>query len=392
MNENETFASLGISSELEIRLNEKGIEKPTNVQKNTIPLLLEEKNVVFQSETGTGKTLAFLLPLLERLENKDNPKKAVKILIISPTFELSSQLKEACHTFSKLKSTLLIGGAPLKRQIEILKEKPSIVIGNPARLLELARLKKLKLSDCEAVVLDEADRLFTKEIRDETNALLSLLPRDIQCAACSATISKDVKNSVEDHFGKSEEVLLAPEDVLKHRITHWALYAERREKIDLLRSFLNAEKPLRTLIFTTKPDQVEIIRSKLAYKKINCAALNSKTKNQDRKTTLDRFKSGKCSVLITSDLASRGLDIQDITHVIQMDVPSDDDFFVHRAGRTARAGKKGINVVIGDEYELRKLSALEKKLGFIVYPKMLYKGKVVAPPADNGQDDSHDNN
>ena len=133
------------------------------------------------------------------------------------------------------------------------------------------------------------------------------------------------------------------------------------------------------LVFTSRADQVENIAQKLQYKKVDCMALHAKTDKKERKAAIDRFRNGKCRILITSDLASRGLDIPGITHIVQMDLPSNEDFFVHRSGRTARAGKSGINVVIGDEYEMRKYAALEKKFGLKVYPKMLYKGKLVNP-------------
>ena len=154
---------------------------------------------------------------------------------------------------------------------------------------------------------------------------------------------------------------------------------EIREKIDFLRKFLAAEKPATALVFTSRSDQVENIYKKLTYKHIECAALYAKADKQERKSAIDRFRSGKCKLLITSDLGARGLDIPDITHIIQLDLPEDDDFFIHRAGRTARAGKKGINVVIGDEFEMQRYASLEKKLGLTVYPKQIRNGKVTAP-------------
>ncbi|MCI7545196.1 MAG: C-terminal helicase domain-containing protein, partial [Treponema porcinum] len=166
---------------------------------------------------------------------------------------------------------------------------------------------------------------------------------------------------------------------LTKNITHWAIYAENRDKIETLRKLIIAENPAKALVFTSRADQVENIYSKLKYKKIECTALHAKTDKQLRKAAIDRFKSGKIKILITSDLSARGLDIQNVTHIIQMDLPDDTDFFIHRAGRTARAGKKGINVLIGDEYEMRNYALLEKKLGITVYPKELRAGKVIVP-------------
>jgi superfamily II DNA/RNA helicase len=213
------------------------------------------------------------------------------------------------------------------------------------------------------------------------------MKKDIQLIAASATITKTTQKILQStrikQNGTTESDLktlfLPPEDVLRKRITHLALFSETRNKIDTLRKLLLAENCGKALVFTSKLDQVANIVSKLKFKNIECAALTAKTEKTERKATIDRFRSGKIKILVTSDLVARGMDIPDITHVIQMDMPSDDDFFVHRAGRTARMGKTGINIVIGDAYEMRKYAAIEKKLKLVVYPRMLYKGKLIDP-------------
>lgn len=374
MNESNVFNLLDKS--LTDKLETLNIKEPTKVQAQIIPAILENKNLVFQSETGTGKTLAYLLPLIDKIIKTENRNTATaKIIIVAPTFELASQINQTSKSISNIKSALFIGGSPLKRQIESLKEKPEIIIGTPARLLELINLKKLKTQNISAIVFDEADRLVKKELYDESKGLLNSLPKETQIIACTATIDKNTTK----FFSKAEKIVLPAEDILTKNITHWAIYAETRDKIDTLRKFIIAENPQKAIIFTSRADQVENIYTKLTYKKIECSALHAKTDKQLRKATIDRFKSGKIKILITSDLSARGLDIPGITHIIQMDLPSDNDFFVHRAGRTARAGKKGINVVIGDEFEMRNYAALEKKLGIIVYPKQVIAGKVVSP-------------
>jgi superfamily II DNA/RNA helicase len=375
------FTELGIDGGLAGKLAALGITEPTPVQKKVIPEILAGKDVIFQSATGSGKTFAFLLPLLQKIQAEPNPTKAVRLVIVSPTFELASQLKQAAASVTDLKCGLFIGGAPLKRQIDALKERPAIVVGTVSRLLELCRLKKLKIENAAAVVLDEADRLASKEIRDECQELLDLFGQNVQAIACSATITKKTQDflTAVRPAAEFETILLPLEDVLREKIEHWAFFAERRDKIDFVRSLLRAMQPKKALVFTSRADQVENIYQKLKFKKIDCAALTAKIKNQERQAVLAHFKSGKCPVLITSDLSSRGLDIPDIDCVIQCDFPPDEDFFVHRSGRTARAGKNGVNIVVGDEWELRKLAALEKKLKIIVHPKALYKGKICDP-------------
>lgn len=377
------------------KLEKKGIYAATPVQKTVIPRIKSNENILFQSETGTGKTLAFLIPLLEKINLQE---KGVQLVIVAPTHELASQIKMETQSISDFKVALLIGGAPIKRQIELLKEKPAIVIGGPARLQELINLKKLKVDSVKAIVLDEVDRLLSPELRDETTDLVSAMPKEIQLVACSATTKASIvrileealenrkqvqyqnkENSSINENNKIETIVLPMEDVLKRKITHWAFFVEQRKKIEFLRKLLSAEKPEKALIFTSRADQVENIASKLQFAKVECAALHAKTDKTERKQAIDRFRSGKNKILITSDLASRGLDFADVSHIIQMDVSTNDDFFIHRAGRTARAGKTGINIVIGDAHEMRLYAKLEKKLGFVVYPKELHNGKVTEP-------------
>lgn len=375
--ESKTFTDLNIKEELSKKLEELSITAPSPIQKAVIPEILQKKNVIFESETGTGKTFAFLLPLIQALE--EVPSKEDKIIIVAPTYELASQIKTNAAKITGLKTSLFIGGTPLKRQIEALKDKPQIIIGNPSRILELIHLKKLKTTNVKAIVLDEADRLISVEIADETKKLLASIPCDAQFIACSATINENTKKVLGGIFSNPNFVIMPKEDILSKKITHWAIFAENRDKIAALKSFILAENPEKALVFTSRADQVENIASKLLYKKVDCMALHAKTDKKERKAAIDRFRNGKCRILVTSDLASRGLDIQGVSHIIQMDLPSNEDFFIHRSGRTARAGLSGINVVIGDEYEMRKYAALEKKFGLTVYPKVLYKGKVVNP-------------
>ena len=377
-----TFLDLGITEELNAKLQENNLVTPTAVQSKVIPEILQNKSLLFQSETGTGKTLAFLLPILQNIKEDE---KSVQTIILSPTHELSSQIKSEIQKISNFKTMLCIGGTPLKRQIETLKEKPKVIIGSPVRIKELIFLKKIKTQSVKTIVFDEIDRLIEPEIRDDTVDLLKLLNSDVQLIGCSATVKPNVKKIFETALSSMREnsqieyIELPLEDILQKRITHWAIYAEQRNKIDTLRSLINAIKPEKLLIFTAKTDQVANITQKLQFKKIDCVGLHSKTDKIQRKTIIDRFKSGKTKILITSDLAARGLDIQGVTHIVQMDLPSNDDFFIHRAGRTGRAGNTGINIVIGDGYEMKKYSNLEKKLKLVVYPKVLHSGKVANP-------------
>ncbi len=384
------------------KLKSRSITEPTKVQESLVPLILSQAHCFFESETGTGKTLAYLLPLLQTSflqktndgtditlldKNRANVFPNPEVIVISPTLELASQIKNEVNYFSPFKGVLCFGGSPLKRQIESFKDKPYAVVGSSIRLMELIHLKKLKINGVKAIILDEVDRLLSPEMRDETLSLVDMMPSNTQVIACSATLpesmQKILKRAIEKKDTKDFKIILLPkEDVLKSRITHWAFHAESRDKAKVLRSFLAAEQPKKAIVFCSRVDETIYLNERLKHHKVHCEVLTAKTDKIKRKQALDHFRSGKLPIIITSDLAARGLDIPNITHIIQMDLPSNADFFVHRAGRTARAGKEGINAIIGDEFELRNLSRLEKKLGIIIYPRELRDGKVVEPFID----------
>jgi superfamily II DNA/RNA helicase len=267
------------------------------------------------------------------------------------------------------------------RQIEtIKKDRPAVVVGNPGRILQLARMGKLRLREVEALVLDEGDRLVTDELLEETRELLALVNPERITAACSATMDRKSRERLLPLMGKTvgrEEI--EEEDLLRDRITHWALWSEGRRKIATLRSFLAAVKPRKALVFTGRGGEVGNIVSQLQYHKIPAAGLFGDMDKKKRKAALDDFRADRARVLVSSDLAARGLDIPGISHIIALDVPAGVEAYIHRSGRTARAGKRGVMVTIGDGEEMRRLAALEKKLGITVYPKVLSRGGIYAP-------------
>jgi len=387
------FTGLGVLPELNDRLAKKSVIQPTAVQRLVIPKLLENKSVVFRSATGTGKTLAYLLPGLQLLSGDTGvPYQGPRFLVCAPTLELCSQIKNEVDFLLEGKSgvnvSLLIGSINLSRQIDNLKKnRPHVVVGNPGRLLLLAKMGKLKFRDLSFLVLDEADRLTSPECIEETSALAQLFSAELKrrtgnsfvIAACSATVSAKTRDLLKGLLESAELLETDEQEILRDRISHWAIFSEARRKNQTLVSFLAAVKPKKTLVFTSRSNDAGKTASVLQHKKIAAAALFSGMDKKERKEAMERFRSGKASVLVSSDLAARGLDIPGISHVISLDVGEDRDAYIHRAGRTGRAGKKGIMVSIGDEVEMRRLAALEKKLGITVYPKELYGGKVLQP-------------
>jgi superfamily II DNA/RNA helicase len=289
--------------------------------------------------------------------------------------------------------SLLIGQANLKRQIEGLrKEKPQVVVGNPGRILLLAKMGKLNLRGLRSLVFDEGDRLVAEDLRGETLELLALIAKSagqaardgtsILCAACSATLSAKSRELLLPFAGEDVRVIETDEqEILRERIQHWAIWSEGRRKVLTLRSFLAAARPKKALVFSGRAWDAGNIVSQLQHHGLSVAGLYGDMEKGRRRDAVESFRTGKTAILVSSDLASRGLDLPGVTHVIALDVPQDGEAYIHRAGRTGRAGKRGIMVSIGDEDEMNRLALLEKRLGLTVYPKELYRGQVLAPTA-----------
>jgi superfamily II DNA/RNA helicase len=406
----ENFTDLGVPPVFIERLRSRAINAPTAIQRLVIPPLSAGKSVIFRSETGTGKTFAYLLPALRPLlpgideASGGGGDKAAglqyrgpELLICAPTFELCSQIKGEIDFLlapgkdgpregraGAISTALLIGSVGLARQIDALKKKPLAVVGNPGRLLALAKMGKLRFQGLRFLVLDEADRMTAEESLEETRELLRLIARDVRdgslAAACSATVSLKTGEMLSPLFEGAEFIESGEQEILRERIEHWAIFSEGRRKVQTLRSLLAAVKAkkagFKALVFTGRNDEAGKIVSQLQYHRIPAAGLFGKMDKRDRKTAADAFRAGKIAVLVSSDLAARGLDIPGVSHVIALDVPADREIYIHRAGRTGRAGRRGIMVSIGDEAEMRRLALLEKKLGIIVRPRELYQGKV----------------
>jgi superfamily II DNA/RNA helicase len=322
-----------------------------------------------------------------------------------PTLELCSQIKAEVDLLSPFPAALLIGSVKIDRQIETLKKtKPLIAVGNPGRLLLLAKTGKLKFQNLRFLVLDEADRLTAEEILGQTRELLSLIERDtlrlnvknsgefsggLCLVACSATVTGKTGALLGPLFESAEIIESDEHEILRERIEHWALFSESRKKAQTLRSLLAAlkvTKPrFKALVFTSRNEDAGKILSGLQFHHIPAAGLFGKMDkgkshaSKDRKAALDLFRQGSIDVLVSTDLAARGLDISGLTHIIALDVPADREIYIHRAGRTGRAGRRGVMINIGDEFELRRLASLEKKLAIIVRPRELYQGRVCDP-------------
>lgn len=310
------------------------------IQTKLIPHMLDGSDIVAESPTGTGKTLAYVIPLLQKV---DPTKKQVQALVVVPSQELGMQIIEVFREWiagTDITVAQLIGGANIQRQIDTLKKKPTIVVGTPGRLQELVKTKKLKMHEINTIVLDEGDQLLSREHRTTVKGLIDATV-ERQLVVTSATITDEIELVAERMMNNPIRIQVAAEEIpAKGEVIHSFVKTETRDKTDFLRR-LSHIKGMKGLAFVNSLDQLLMKDSKLSYRDAPIVSLHSEMKKEERKKALDDFKNGKVSILIATDVAARGLDISGLTHVIHVDVPHSIEQYLHRSGRTGRAGKDG---------------------------------------------------
>ena len=310
------------------------------IQSQLIPHMLDGSDIVAESPTGTGKTLAYVLPVLQKV---DPSKKQIQALVIVPSQELGMQIVEVFREWTAgtdISVAQLIGGANIQRQIETLKKKPTIIVGTPGRLQELVKVKKLKMHEIKIIVLDEGDQLLSREHRTTVKGLIdATLER--QLVVVSATITDEIELVAERMMNNPVRIQVSAEEIpSKGEVVHSFVKTETRDKTELLRRLSHLEG-MKGLAFVNSIDQLLMKDAKLTYRDAPIVSLHSEMKKEERKKALDDFKNGKVSILIATDVAARGLDISGLTHVIHVDVPHSIEQYLHRSGRTGRAGKDG---------------------------------------------------
>ncbi|WP_416825957.1 DEAD/DEAH box helicase [Ectobacillus polymachus] len=350
-----------------------GFQEMTTIQKTIIPAIIEGKDVMAESPTGTGKTLAYVLPLLQKV---DETAKQPQIIILAPTRELVMQIQSEVTKFtngSGITSVSLIGGADVKRQIEKLKKHPQIIVGSPGRILELIRQKKLKMHEVKAIVFDEYDQML-KQDTNLTDIVKTTL-RDRQLIFVSATIPTAAEEQAKKMANELE--VFRVKRKVEANVQHLYVVVPLREKIDTLRRILHMDG-VKALAFLNDPFRLNEMERKLTFGKIAAAALHSEAKSQERRGIMQAFKQGKLQVVLATDVAARGLDIEDVTHVIHMEAPTTAEQYIHRSGRTGRMGKNGTVVSIITKDQEKALLQLGKKLALNLKQVEVYKGAFTA--------------
>jgi len=373
------FTDLGISDALVQALGKEGIADPMPIQIEAIPALIEGKDAYVSAETGTGKTLAYLLPIFGKIDPSIVNAQAI---ILAPTHELASQIHQqvlrlAQNSGLPIKSLLLIGGTNTKRQIEKLKKKPQLIVGSVGRILELIRIKKLKVPAVGTVVVDEADRLLYGESLEGVRDILQALPSKPQLVFASAT--EQVASSAEsENLAPGLARLSVGANQVNTDIQHLYFISEERSKADLLRRLIRATEPERALVFVHRNKDAELVKAKMENYNIPVADIHGTHDKLVRKKAMDDIRSGKVNVLIASDLAARGLDIKGVTHIFNYDAPSSSKDYLHRAGRTGRAGEQGYAISLMTEQETRLVNRYESELGIELVEAIIREGRIFA--------------
>lgn len=372
-----TFTQAGIADDLVAALAEFGITEPSPVQAETIPPLLEGRDVVAASQTGTGKTLAYLLPLLQ---NIDPLRREVQKLILAPTQELSMQIVREAERYGAARGIRvlgLIGGAAIKRQVEKLREHPHLVVGTPGRIRELIGMRKLKMHEVNAIVIDEADQMFKLGGTGEVEKIVASALKSRQLVMLSATLGQETRALAERAMKDPAYIGIDPERTTARGLEHYFVVTEERDKMDMLRRVIRHYNPVRALVFVNATEDIAEVEAKLNYIGLPAAALYGDADKVTRSHVLNRFREGKFKVLVASDVAARGLDIEKLTLVVSYDPAFDSEHYVHRAGRTGRMNTRGMSVTLVTPQQTFIMRKFSRELGIELAERVLAEGKVL---------------
>lgn len=352
--------------------NASGFEKPTPVQEQAAQLIMEGKDVIAESPTGTGKTLAYALPVLERIKPDQKHPQAV---ILAPSRELVMQIFQVIQDWkmgSELRAVSLIGGANVKKQVEKLKKNhPHIIVGTPGRVFELIQAKKLKMHEVKTIVLDETDQLVLPEHRETIKQIIKTTLRDRQLLCFSATLKKETEDVLRDMTKEPEVLKVERSKTEAGKVKHQYIICDQRDKVKLLQK-LSRLHGMQALVFVRDIGNLSVYAEKLAYHHVDLGILHSEAKKMERAKIIKAFEQGEFPLLLATDIAARGLDIENLPYVIHADIP-DEDSYVHRSGRTGRAGKEGNVLSLVTRMEESKLKKMAKKLG-VELSEAVYSG------------------
>jgi ATP-dependent RNA helicase DeaD len=373
------FTDLGLSPELLAAIADAGYEAPTAIQVRTIPVLLAGRDLIGQAQTGTGKTAAFALPILQRL---DLPDARVQALVLTPTRELAIQVAEAIHTYSKrmgqVRALPVYGGSPMSQQIRRLKAGVHVVVGTPGRIMDHLRRGTLKFDALRTVILDEADEMLRMGFIDDVEWILGQMPAARQTALFSATMPPQIKRIAERYLRQPERIEIERTALTLPAIEQRYLNVTERQKLDALTRVLEVEPSEATLVFVRTKTSAADVAERLQARGYAAEAMHGDMTQAQREQTIRRLRAGQVEIVVATDVAARGLDVEHITHVINYDVPHDAESYVHRIGRTGRAGRTGTAIMFVTPRETRLLKLIERFTGQRIGPMRMPSAADVA--------------
>lgn len=354
------FSELNISESTQRALSKMGFEEATPIQEGTIKLGMEGRDIIGQAQTGTGKTTAFGVPIIEKI---DTSNRAIQALVIAPTRELAIQVSEEIYRIGNDKRAKVLsvyGGQEIGRQIRALRNNPQIIVGTPGRLLDHIKRKTLKLDNVQTLVLDEADEMLNMGFIEDINAIMASVPPERQTLLFSATMPAPIRKIAETFMKKPEIVAIKSKGMTVENIEQFYVKAQEREKFDVLSRILNVQQPEQAIIFGRTKRRVDELSHALTIRGYIAEGIHGDLTQAKRISVLRQFKEGKIDILVATDVAARGLDIEGVTHVYNFDIPQDPESYVHRIGRTGRAGKSGVAVTFVTPREMGYLRIVEQ--------------------------------
>ncbi|MFT6559596.1 DEAD/DEAH box helicase [Sneathiella sp.] len=359
------FADLDLDPSILRAVEEQGYAEMTPIQQKGIPAIQQGKDLIGIAQTGTGKTAAFSLPIIHKIisEHQEYVGKTTRALILAPTRELAVQIAENVRKYAEhvsLRTTLVYGGASAKPQIKALSRGVDIVVATPGRLLDLFSDDYIWLGKVDYFVLDEADRMLDMGFIHDIRKIVAQLPKKRQTLLFSATMAKEVEKLAAGILKDPVRINIAPSATTAEKVSQTVLMVSKDNKRPLLQHLLKDQKMERVLVFTRTKHGANRLTRFLEKLNIDCSAIHGNKSQNTRQKALESFKNGDIRVLVATDVAARGIDVDNVTHVINYDVPNDADNYVHRIGRTARAGMTGISITFCDHDELDYLKAIEK--------------------------------
>lgn len=370
------FSESGLSPEIIKAVSELGYESPTEIQKQTIPFILSDiRDLIALAQTGTGKTAAFSLPILDMI---DDTSRKIQLLVLAPTRELALQIAKDVKNYTKylpnVKTVAVYGGSSITDQIRNLRDKPQIIVGTPGRVIDLINRKALDFSNIHWLVLDEADEMLSMGFKDDLETILKETPETKQTLLFSATMNKEVERISKNYLTNPHRISIGAINAVKKNITHEYYVVNYRQKKEALKRLIDANPNQYSIIFCRTRMETQDVADFLMQNGYAADALHGDLSQAQRDTVMKKFRLKNIDILVATDVAARGLDVNSLTHVIHYSLPDDPEVFVHRSGRTGRAGRDGVSMALIKPEETRKLNKIKAQTKIEIKEQQIPKG------------------